>query len=839
MRLSELKNNESGIITKVLGRGAFRRRITEMGFIRGKKITVIKNAPLNDPIEYKLIGYNISLRRSEASLIEVVTKEDAKAGHEEKFNGTITEQALKVSAREKGKIINIALVGNPNAGKTTIFNYASKSRERVGNYSGVTVSSKTAVFVQDGYTFHITDLPGTYSLSAFSPEEIAVRDYIVNNTPDVVINIVDASNLERNLYLTTQLIDLDIKMIIALNMYDDLQKHQDMFDYRALGKMIGIPLVPTVGVTGKGIAELFREIIRVYNDDEPMLRHIHINYGPEVEKSIARVQEKIKVKENYNLTDRISSRFLAIKLLEKDRHIIEFIKQAVNAVEIKAVADKEFKRLEAEYHSDSETIISDAKYGFISGALLETFKPGLIERNEITRSIDNILTNKYFGFPVFFLFMYIMFTSTFRLGEYPMKWIDAGVAILGRWMDQLMAPGPLKELIIDGIINGVGGVIVFLPNIIILFLFISLMEDTGYMARAAFIMDKLMHRIGLHGKSFIPLLMGFGCNVPAIMATRTIENRNNRLLTMLIAPFMSCSARLPVYILLIGTFFPDYHGTILFGLYLTGIAIAVFSSLLLKKIFFKTDEVPFVMELPPYRVPTFAATIRHMWFKASQYLQKMGGVILVASIIIWALGYFPRHVDFSTDYDSQIADNTRKLEYLQSENSVNKNEKIAGVEAKIDELTMLKKAEHQEKSYLGMIGKFIEPAMAPLGFDWKISISLLTGIAAKEIVVSSMGVIYHVDITKAGSNETLSDFLLEAEYKDGRRNGQKVFSPLVAMSLLMFILIYFPCVAVIAAIRKESGSWKWAMFTVFYTTGLAWVVSFFVYQTGSLLGTFF
>ncbi|MFO7658208.1 MAG: ferrous iron transport protein B [Bacteroidales bacterium] len=839
MRLSELKNNESGIITKVLGRGAFRRRLTEMGFIRGKKVTVIKNAPLKDPVEYKLIGYNISLRRSEASLIEVVTKEDAKSGNEDKFNGTITEKELKVSAREKGKIINIALVGNPNAGKTTIFNHASKSRERVGNYSGVTVSSKTAVFVQDGYTFQITDLPGTYSLSAFSPEEIAVRDYIVKNTPDVVVNIVDASNLERNLYLTTQLIDLDIKMIISLNMYDDLQKHQDQFDYEALGRMIGIPLVPTVGVTGRGIAELFREIIRVYNDAEPILRHIHINYGAEVEKSIARVQEKIKTKENYNLTDRISSRFLAIKLLERDRHISEYIKITANYHEIESVADREIKRIEAEYHTDSETIISDAKYGFISGALKETFNPGKFERNEITRSIDNILTNKYFGFPVFFLFMYIMFTATFRLGEYPMRWIDNGVAALGGWMEQLLAPGPLKELIIDGMINGVGGVIIFLPNIIILFMFISLMEDTGYMARAAFIMDRLMHRIGLHGKSFIPLIIGFGCNVPAIMATRTIENRNNRLLTMLIAPFMSCSARLPVYILLIGTFFPNYHGTILFGLYLAGIAIAVLSALLLKRIFFRSEEVPFVMELPPYRVPTFISTIKHMWFKASQYLKKMGGVILVASVIIWAMGYFPRHVNFSTNYDEQLAGYASMLEQVRSINAEDKDEKIEGIEERIDELTLLKKAEHQEKSYLGMIGKFIEPAMAPLGFDWKISISLLTGIAAKEIVVSSMGVIYHVDITKKDSNETLSDILLEAEFKDGIRKGQKVFTPLVAMSLLLFILIYFPCVAVIAAISKESGSWKWAIFTVFYTTGLAWVVAFFVYQSGSFLKNVF
>lgn len=834
MRLSDLKNNESGIITKVLGRGAFRRRITEMGFVRGKKIAVIKNAPLNDPIEYKLIGYNVSLRRSEASLIEVVTIADADIKQSDNYRGVISEKALKTSAREKGNIINIALVGNPNAGKTTIFNYASNSKERVANYSGVTVSSKTAVFAQDGYIFRITDLPGTYSLSAYSPEEIAVRDFIVENTPDIVLNIVDASNLERNLYLTTQLIDLDIKVVIALNMYDDLQKNNDEFDYEALGKMIGIPIIPTVGVTGKGVNELFAEIIRVYNDKNPDVRHIHINYGSEIEKSINQVQAKIKIEENYNFTDRMSSRFMALKLLEKDRHISGFLINAVNYIQIIDTAKQEAGRLEAEYQTDSETIITDAKYGFITGALKETLKPGKVDRNEITRAIDNIITNKLFGFPVFFLFMYLMFTVTFRLGKYPMDWIDKGVAALGGAINLLLPAGSFKELMIDGIIGGVGGVIIFLPNIIILFLFISLMEDTGYMARAAFIMDKVMHKIGLHGKSFIPLLMGFGCNVPAIMATRTIENRNNRLLTMLIAPFMSCSARLPVYILLIGTFFADYHGSILFFLYIAGIAFAVISALLLKKVFFRTDEIPFVMELPPYRIPTITSTLRHMWFKASQYLKKMGGIILIASIIIWALGYFPRHVEYSADYDLQISEKSDVLQRAVNSGKNKNDELILEIEEQISNLTLLKKAEHQEKSYLGRIGKLIEPAMRPLGFDWKISISLLTGIAAKEIVVSSMGVIYHVDITKANSSEKLSDVLLNATHKDGRLKGEKVFTPLVAFALLLFILVYFPCIAVIAAIRRESGSWKWALFTVFYSTGLAWVVSFLIYQVGSL-----
>ncbi len=834
MNLSELKNNESGIISKVKGRGAFRRRITEMGFIKGKKITVIKNAPLNDPIEYRLIGYNVSLRRSEASLIEVVTKDDAFGLYNDHFNGVIPDQILKTSAREKGNIINVAMVGNPNSGKTTIFNYASNSKERVGNYSGVTVSSKTALFAQNGYTFQITDLPGAYSLSAYSPEEIAVRDFIITNTPDVVVNIVDASNLERNLYLTTQLIDLDIKVVIALNMYDDLLKNKDSFDYEALGKMMGIPIIPTVGIKGRGISNLFQKIIDVYNDEDPTVRHIHINYGSEVEEAIHHIQKAVKIEANYNLTDRISSRFLAIKLLEKDKHISDFARQATNYNEIKEIAAKEAERIELEYHSDSETIMTDAKYGFISGALKETFKHGTFERKEVTRAIDNIITNKLFGFPVFLLIMFLMFTATFRFGQYPMSWIDQGVGALAGLFEKFLPAGSFKELMIDGVIGGVGGVIIFLPNIMILFLFISLMEDTGYMARAAFIMDKVMHKIGLHGRSFIPLLMGFGCNVPAIMATRTIENRNNRLLTMLIAPFMSCSARLPVYILLIGSFFPDYQGSVLFLLYLAGIVFAVISALLLKRLFFRAEEIPFVMELPPYRIPTLKSTVRHMWHKASQYLKKMGGVILIASVIIWALGYFPRKVNFSTDYDREISVKASLLNNSLLSNPKENDAEIAKIKNEIEDLNLQKKAEHQEKSYLGLIGKIVEPVIRPLGFDWKIGISLLSGIAAKEIVVSSLGVMHHVDISKTNSSEKLSDRLSHVKYTEGKRKGRNVFNPLVALALMMFILIYFPCIAVITAIQRESGSWKWALFTVFYSTGLAWLVSFLVYQVGNL-----
>ena len=836
MRLSDLKDSESGIITKVFGRGAFRRRIVEMGFVRGKKVTVVKNAPLKDPIEYNLIGYNISLRRSEASRIEVITKNDEAELFEEKYNGVITEELLKSSAKEKGRIINIAFVGNPNSGKTTIFNHASRSKERVANYSGVTVTSKSATFMQEGYTFLITDLPGTYSLSAYSPEEIAVRDFIVQNTPDVVINIVDASNLERNMYLTTQLIDLDIKVIVALNMYDDLQKHSDKFDFVSLGKMIGIPFVPTIGNKGVGIKKLFEKVIDVYNDNDPFVRHIHINYGKEIQESIHRIQGKIKIESNYHLTDKISSRFIAIKLLEKDKHVNHILQSTANCEEILDTANHEIHRLEAEYHNDSETIITDAKYGFITGALKETFRAGSSSKRETTRAIDNILTNRYFGFPFFILFVYLMFTATFRVGQYPMDWIDQGVGLLGGFIDSILPSGWLKAMLIDGIIGGVGGVIVFLPNIVILFFFISFMEDTGYMARAAFIMDKLMHKMGLHGKSFIPLIMGFGCNVPAIMATRTIENRNNRLLTILIAPFISCSARLPVYILLIGAFFPDYRGSILFLIYLLGIVVAVISGFILKRIFFQADETPFVMELPPYRIPTIRSILRHMWHKASLYLRKMGGVILVASIIIWALGYFPRKVSYSADYDTRISALSNELKrFLPAGENEPNQQTIHELQNQIRDLAILRKTEHQEKSYIGRLGKLIEPVMKPLGFDWKIGISLLTGVTAKEVVVSTMGVLYHVNENNGKSNDKLYEKLVNARYKDGKQKGDKVYSPLVAFSLMLFILIYFPCIAVITAIYRESGSFKWALFTIFYSTSLAWMVSFVVFQVGSLL----
>lgn len=817
--LSQLEDGQEAIIVKVLGHGTFRKRIIEMGFIRGKKVTAIKKAPLQDPAEYRIMDYYVSLRRSEAKLIKVIVAKCEDNKFCNNFTGIIDEEKLKTSAKEKCNTINIALVGNPNSGKTTLFNYASNSHERVGNYAGVTVDTKEASIKKFNYTFKIADLPGTYSITEYSPEELYVRNYITEKKPDIVINIIDSSNLERNLYLTTQLIDMNIKVIIALNMYDELEKSGAKFDYDTLGKMLGIPIIPTIASKGIGIDELLKKIIDVYEDRDPIVRHIHINYGKNIENSIKKIQSLIK--ENKQIADNYSTRYLSIKLIENDKATRKILKNCANYNEIIETAESEIANLEREYKEKSETIVTDFKYGFISGALNETYKAGKVEQLNYSLIIDKLLTNKFLGFPIFILFMWLMFQTTFSLGSYPMEGIEWSISKLSELLRSVIPNGILKDLLIDGIVGGIGGVIVFLPNILILFFFISFMEYSGYMARASFIMDRIMHKMGLHGKSFIPMLMGFGCGVPAIMATRTLENRKDRILTMLAIPFMSCSARLPVYVLLISAFFTKCQGLILFSIYLIGILFAVLTTLLVKKLILKGEDAPFVMELPPYRIPTLKNTTIHMWHKAVQYLKKMGTVILLASIIIWALGYFPQNIEYSVDYDKQIKNIKTDLTL----NASIKNEKIA-------EIDFLRKSEKMEKSYIGQLGHFVEPAIRPLGFDWKIGVSLITGLAAKEVVVSTMGVLYQTNDDEDG-NVGLQKKLKEQTFTSGDRIGEKVFNPVVAYTLMIFILLYFPCVAAIAAIRKEANL-KWAIFVVFYTTSLAWLVSLIVYQVGNL-----
>ena len=821
MRLSELHTGEKGVIVKVMGRGAFRKRIIEMGFIRGKEVDVIQNAPLKDPIHYRVMGYDVSLRRNDAAMIEVISAaEYAKAqmsqqSEERSADSYIlpSTEDLQALAIHKGKTINVALVGNPNCGKTSLFNFASGAHEHVGNYSGVTVDAKEGTFQQDGYTFRIVDLPGTYSLSAYTPEELYVRRHLSEEQPDVVINVLDASNLERNLYLTCQLIDMDVRSVIALNMYDELERSGNKFDYESLSRMIGTPIVPTISRTGFGIEDLFKRVIKVYEEEDPVIRHIHINYGEVLEKGITNVRHAIK--QNGNVAKSLSKRYLSIKLLEGDPEIERFIQTLPSSETIIEERDRNVIQIEELLLEDSETAFTNARYGFISGALRETYEQNKIKEATSTQIIDLFVTHKVLGFPIFILFMWIMFEATFRLGAYPMEWIENLVGWIGNFVRGNMSEGPLKDLLVDGIIGGVGGVIVFLPNILILYLFISFMEDSGYMARAAFIMDKIMHKMGLHGKSFIPLVMGFGCNVPAIMASRTIESRNSRMITMLVNPLMSCSARLPVYVLLAGAFFPNNASFILLSLYVCGILLAVVMARLFKRFLFKEEDVPFVMELPPYRMPTAKSIMIHMWEKAKQYLHKMGGVILVASIIIWFLGYFPRHSEMGDAFDKQIAE----VENAELD-SKEKTETIA-------ELERLKNMEHQKNSYIGTIGQTIQPVLHPLGFDWKMSVSLLTGMAAKEVVVSTLSVLYTGD-------EEDSQVLSERIKQDLDEEGNPVFTPLIALSLMLFVLIYFPCIATISAIVNESGSWKWGIFVIVYTCVLAWIVSFIVYQTGSL-----
>ncbi len=830
MNLAELKSGDKAIILKVRGRGAFRKRIIEMGFVVGKQVIVVRNAPLEDPIEYNIMGYEVSLRRSEAALIEVVSKESW-VKSESNYSGVQQlEQSLQLAPIDpQKKVINVALVGNPNCGKTTLFNFASQSREKVGNYGGITVDAKGAKFSHKGYTFNIVDLPGTYSITSYSPEELYVRDHIVNEVPDIVLNVIDTSNLERNLYLTTQLIDMDIRVIVALNMWDEFEEKGDRFDYQTLSKMIGIPMIPTVGSKGQGIEELFDQIISVFTDKNPVTRHIHINYGHLIEKSIRTLQELIAIKDNKGLTNKVAPRYLAIKLLENDEKEIERIKECTNADEILKTSINEAEFIESKRNETLETIITDAKYGFIEGALKETFREAP-ERSRVTKSriIDNVVTSKLFSYPIFLFAIWLIFQATFLIGDYPMQWIEWLVAKTGEQLGSFLPDGMIKDMLIDGILGGVGGVIIFLPNIIILFFFLTIMEASGYMARVAFIVDKLMHKVGLHGKSFVPMLMGFGCNVPAIMATRTIENKSDRLVTMLIIPFMSCSARYPVYILLISAFFTDFRGTLLFGIYMLGILLSGIVALILKKTMFKVESIPFVMELPPYRMPVLSSVIRQTWFKGEQYLRKMGTIILVASLLVWALGYFPVNKAIDEKYDSMI-------KQVSTNYSLNNDVDIATLNDTITKLNTIRQSEKQEGSFIGILGKWMEPVIQPLGFDWKMGVGLLAGSAAKEIVISTLAVLYQSE-DSTGNSQLLIQRLRDQKYESGPKKGQPVFTPLVALSFMIFILIYFPCIAVGAAIKNESGSWKWSAFLAIYTTGLAYIMSLLVYQIGSLMG---
>lgn len=834
MKLSDLNTGEQGVIVKVNGHGSFRKRLIEMGFIAGKKVTVVLNAPLKDPIEYEILGYKLSLRRSEADQIEVIGENEAKEvmKKDSSFDTIYADDCdeewslnnlMKKLAEERKHVIRVALVGNPNCGKTSLFNVASGSHEHVGNYSGVTVDAKEGRFEYKGYKFVLVDLPGTYSLSAYSPEELYVRKNLIDNVPDVVINVVDASNIERNLYLTAQVIDMNLKVVMALNMYDELKDKGDELDIKQLGYLLGMPVCPTVSRDGTGIPELFDTVIKIYTQSDPKLaRHIHINHGAELEKSIDRI--KLLLQKNQSLRDKYSTRYLAIKYLEDDKDIEKIIDALPNRDEIISARVIEEQRIIDLLHTNTESAIVDAKYAFIQGALAETYKPhqDATPRKTVTDKIDAVVTNKWMAFPIFIAVLYLIFQTTFAVGDYPMQWIDWFVGKFGDFVATFMADGWLKDLVVDGIISGVGSVLVFLPNILILYFFISLMEDSGYMSRAAFIVDKLMHKIGLHGKSFIPMVMGFGCNVPAIMATRAIESRKSRMITIAIIPFMSCAGRLPIFVLLAGAFFPHNAALVLLGIYLLGIVLAILSAIVLSK-FVKDDDLPFVMELPPYRIPTAKAIWRHTWEKGQQYLQKMATTILICSVIIWFLGYFPKNKELMAaqeEYATLAQTPAGRLSANADEVDVN-----AATATKQELTTRIDSlyAYQQENSYIGQLGRMVSPALDPLGFNWKMDVGLLTGIAAKELVVSTLGVMYSEGAKVSEGHDMSEDTQLQSALVND-------VTPAAALSFMVFILLYFPCVATFVAIKNETGKWRWAVACCAYTMAVAWIMSFIVYR---------
>lgn len=799
MTLDELKTGQSAIIVKIHGYGAFRKRVIEMGFTKGRKITAVLSAPLRDPVKYTLMGYEVSLRRSEAQLIEIVPIATASA-QEIIGSGevkTTVEQGAMQEYEGRSHTINVALIGNPNCGKTSLFNLAAGTTEHVGNYSGVTVDSKAGRCAYRNYDFNIVDLPGTYSLSTYSPEELYVRRYLKNERPDVIINVVDSSNLERNLYLTTELIDMDRPMVIALNMYDELERSKVKLDYETLGAMIGVPIVPTVSRNGKGVNELLDAVISIYEQCHTAVRHVHVNLSGDIEKSVARLNEIIK--SDSAVDKHFSHRYLAIKMLEKDKEVEQMLSGTACYPRLVKVRDNELKRLETLHEDDVAAMIASEKYGFIAGALAETMDRRNFSERVTTQVIDSLVTNRYVGFPLFIVIMFVMFWATFALGQYPQDWIESGVTALGDLVRHVFPHGALRDLLADGIIGGVGGVIVFLPNILILYFFISLMEDTGYMSRAAFIMDRAMHKIGLHGKSFIPLVMGFGCNVPAIIASRSIESRSSRIITILINPFMSCSARLPVYVLMIGTFFSTHAALVFIGLYLLGILMAVVTARMLRRFWFKKDETPFVMELPPYRMPTMKSTLTHMWAKGYEYLKKMGGIILFGSIVVWALNYFPlKH---------QLTEEER-IEHVATENS------------SVDD----------RDSYLEMMGKAVNPVMEPLGFSWRATVAAIAGLPAKEIVVSTLSVLYTGE-----ENEEVTETLEHRLTTPSAVTGKPDFTPASALAFIVFILLYSPCFATVIAIVRETESWRYGAFSVVYNTTAAWCVAWCVYHIALLL----
>lgn len=810
--LSQMNIGDKGIVRAVKATGEIRRRLLDMGLFTGIRFRVIRIAPLGDPIVIKVRGFDLSLRLEEASQIRV-----EKIGHTgdgipmREYKNLYSPVPIAERRTSTSKNIRVALLGNPNSGKTSLFNQIVGAHQKVGNFTGVTVEKYEGILQYKGYTIEVTDLPGTYSLTAYSPEEIVTRNFILEEKPDIVIDVVAGSNLERNLYLTTQIMELEVDMLVALNMYDEVEKLGIKIDIPQLEALLGSHVIPTSAFKKTGIDSLLDHIIQVFEGKITIAKNKLI-FTREIDEEI-HVIRRLLEKDEY-LSERYNLTWMAIKLLESDQEVYETVKGRSIYLKVSRELTDFLVRYKHSGENDPETTIIEDRHAFIRGALQETVKFPSVQKKSVTDYIDNILLNRVLGLPIFFGIMWLMFQFTFTLGTPFMNWIDLFFQFLSKNIGNLMPDSYLKLLLIDGIIAGVGGVLVFIPNILFLFLSIAFLEGSGYMARAAFVIDKIMHKIGLHGKSFIPMITGFGCSVPAIMATRTLKNKGDRITTMMIIPFMSCGAKLPVYILLLSAFFsPGIAGNMLFGIYMFGILIAFLSALIIKKAAFKGQSEPFVMELPPYRIPGLKSLFYQMIFKTKMYLKKAGTIILTASIIIWIASNFPVDVRSEQLY-------SRTVSRIESNSELTETEK----NSLISKYTTENAAKQLEYSAAGRFGKMLSPLIKPLGFDWKIGIALTAGFAAKEVVVSTLSTLFSI-------SETEEDYGQIAE----RLKDRSGYSRATALSLIVFVLLYVPCIAATTAFHKEAGSWKWTRFFILYTMSVAWVFSFLFYRIGLLL----
>ncbi len=704
-------------------------------------------------------------------------------------------------ARAGKKDLYIALAGNPNSGKTTIFNSITGARHHVGNYPGVTVERKEGELTYRDRRLRVIDLPGTYSLSSFSPDELVARRVILEEQPDAVVQIVDAGNLERNLYLAVQLIAMKIPVVLAFNMMDEVNKRGIKIDLEQLSVLLGVPIVPTVGNRGEGIAELLEKAVEVAENHAPP--RVDIRFGSELDRARENILQALS---GLEFTRKYAPDWVSIKLLEGDPEVISWLEEE-GEKEVLEKSEQERDRVRRLMGDDPEILLADARYGWLHGAVAETMRLTVEDRRTISDKVDTVVANRVLGLPIFFLVMWLTFYITFKLGDPLANHIHQGFMGLGGLAADSMSPGLLRSLLVDGVIAGVGGVVMFLPNIMLLFLMVSLMEDSGYMARAAFIVDRVMHLVGLHGKSFIPLFLGFGCNVPAIMGTRILENERDRRATIMVSPFISCSARLPVYVLFAGAFFGANAGNVIFSLYLLGIVVAMGMARLLRVYVIRGEPTPFVMELPPYRMPTAKSVLVHMWERAWMYMKKAGTIILAMSILVWFMSNFPSDTDYSNEVEQGISQH-------------------GSVESLPDNLRLKASQQRMEQSYAGMLGGAVAPVLKPAGLgDWKVSISLLTGLIAKEVVVSTMSTIYSLGDTGAESDK-LQDTIKKDPF----------FSPLRAYTFLVFILLYIPCMATVVVAYRELGSFKWAAAMLFMTIATAYVASAAVWWLGNLVG---